>query len=547
MHTRTRQTILAGAFLLGLGLTVARPALGQKDAGLAAQYPWSGYWWQHKGGGLTGPLSKYDQVFHTAASAWEYQKHVQVATLQWFGHCHAWAASSVLEREPRASRSVGSIVFGVGDQKGLLAACHAADVSNSYGDRYGDHAGSEDRNDIHPDELWRLLQLYVHQQRIPLILDLEAGEEIWNYPVYQYEVEYAAEADGWQAGTMTLVAADDNVVPDYVGTQYIVRRYTFRVQFKDGALVLGTGQWTGPSVQDHPDFAWYPFVAAAENPDVDVDKVEQVVGYNVGGGATPPSADNPVAPNPAPPEPNNPPQPEPSPGPGGKPPANRGVQPIDLDRIVDPYELVTLVTNKTSAFPLDLFIDQGDGGRYIEGQPIRISVRSGQAGYLYLFDLPQKGDLRLVYPKAGQPNQIEADTQYDFPAAQEPAPLVAQAPGRHDLKGIVTSSPIRITGSVIAPPSQLQQQIAPATTRKPGPGQQPAAQTAAQPGSIVLPPTTQAQVTQLARDGLNKGSDTTKPEPKKYGRFAQDMCVYFVQAPATKPGKTRTQQVKAGE
>ena len=32
--------------------------------------------------------------------------------------------------------------------------------------------------------LWRLLKLHVKEQGVPLILDVEAGAEVWNYPVY---------------------------------------------------------------------------------------------------------------------------------------------------------------------------------------------------------------------------------------------------------------------------------------------------------------------------------------------------------------------------
>ena len=242
---RKLRSIRTWAFALAAVLTLGGPARAETDEGVAGAYPWSGWWWQHQSGGLTGPLGKYDQVTGAQAARWEYDNHVATATEQWFGHCHAWSASSVLEREPRTVRQVGPVGFGVGDQKGLLAACHDADIANSYGDRYGDGVGSEDPNDIAPDELWRMLNLYLQRQKLPLILDFEPGPQIWNFPVYQYQVTYHAIGNDWYDATMDLYAADDNVSPDYIGTQYTVHRYTFRVRIQDGAWCWAAG--SGPA------------------------------------------------------------------------------------------------------------------------------------------------------------------------------------------------------------------------------------------------------------------------------------------------------------
>ena len=75
----------------------------RQETGQAAYYPWSGYWWPHRSGGLIDPLSKYDDVYQTQAAAWERDHHVPPGDdiPPWFGHCHAWSASGVIEREPR--------------------------------------------------------------------------------------------------------------------------------------------------------------------------------------------------------------------------------------------------------------------------------------------------------------------------------------------------------------------------------------------------------------------------------------------------------------
>jgi hypothetical protein len=88
------------------GLALLAPACAshaRQETGQAAYYPWSGYWWPHRSGGLIDPLSKYDDVYQTQAAAWERDHHVPPGDdiPPWFGHCHAWSASGVIEREPR--------------------------------------------------------------------------------------------------------------------------------------------------------------------------------------------------------------------------------------------------------------------------------------------------------------------------------------------------------------------------------------------------------------------------------------------------------------
>jgi hypothetical protein len=506
-----------------LGSAVAR---AETDSGVVSAYPWSGYWWPHNGGGLTGPLSKYDQLLGTGAAGWE-QQRVSPNAPSWFGYCHAWSASAVLEREPQQPRTVGQVSFGVGDQKGLLAACHAQDVANSYGDRYGDGQGSEDAQDLSPDELWRILQLYIKQNKIPLVMDLEPGEEVWNYPVYQYEVEYQNRGDGWCDAVLTLVAADDDVEPDYVGTKESVHQYTFRFRFENGAVAIGSGQWTGDSVGDHPDFAWYPYVAVAENPEIDVAQVGNIVGYAVGGGNTPPEGNGgPIAINP--PGTNVPP---PDNGAPNTPPA----PPADTQDVLTVDELLGAVLNKTSAFMLDVFVDKADGGRYQPGEPIRISLRTGQDGYLYLFDVDPKGGLSLVFPLAGQANKILKDKLYVIPGPGYQPWFFAQGVGQHDLRAIMTTKPIQITGFGELPrpsqggkvkPGQQAGKVKPGSQQgdqtKPGPQQGKV-----KPQKMFVHPAAMKRLREQLL-GARKGDGSSKAAPEKLGAFAQDACLYFV-------------------
>jgi len=505
----TKTRILTAAACASAALLLCSAARADTDRGRADSDPWSGYWWQYKTGGLVGPLTQYDRLLGTAAADWERDEHVASDSPEWFGHCHAWAASSVCEKEPRRQRVVRQVPFGVGHQKGLLAACHDQDVSNSYGDRFGDDEGSEDQADISPVELWRLLQTYVKQRKIPLIVDLEAGEQVWNYPIYDYRVDYEQGRGDWHRGTLRLVAADNHVAPDYVGTKRSLYTYTFRFKMEGGAVVSDSGEWTGRSAEDHPDFAWYPYVAVAENPEIDVDEVSKIVGYAVGGSNPPPDDGD------EPPEDNPPEVPPPTDEPeddGGEPP-----RPVEVDDLLSPEELLALVTNRTSSFALDMFVDRGDGGRYRAGEPIRISFRSGEPGYLYIFDVDAQGEVRLVFPRQGQPNRIKSDVLYDLPAKDRKPTFTAQGTGQHDLKAIVTARPVEITGLTDVPGRQ-----------EPPPGGNTNTRRAPEPQRMVVCPTKGQWIRLRLLGFFRKGEPSDEPPPEKLGPSAQDLCSYFV-------------------
>jgi len=334
---------------VALGCLICFQAAGAAEVieeGQSQILPWSGYWWPHFQGALLGPLSKYDTLTGSAAADWERQQHPSGAAVpRWHGYCHAWAASAVRETEPQRERLAGvvprEIPFGVGDQKGLLAVCHSNDDADSFGDRFGDGEGDDDPQDLAPDVSWRLLTLHVKQQGLPLILDVEAGPEVWNYPVYAYRIErQSTGADGECVASMTLWMADDAVPPDYVGIKVRRQSYQFAFHERNRAVVMGSGRWLGPSRKDHPDFAWYPFVARSDNPEIDYNVVKRLIESPTEQPKPKPRPKPKPQPQPQPkvdahpqphprpkPEPPPEPRPQPEPGPGPKPEAKPESQP----------------------------------------------------------------------------------------------------------------------------------------------------------------------------------------------------------------------------
>ena len=447
-----KASIILGWLLFAI-LVATAPLQAAVEEGAARTTPWSGYWWQLKKGELLGPLGKYDQLTGSHAGDWERQ-HKQPAAREegWAGYCHAWSASAVLEKEPTAPVKRGQTVLGVGDQKGLLVASHASDVANFYGKRYYGRP-EDDYQDIYPDALWHYLKLYVKQQGVPLIMDLEAGVEVWNYPVYAYRIEYAPQGDsGLQLAHLSLWAADDAVPPDYVGVKVHYTTYQFTFRLENGSVVAGSGRWTGESVKTHPDFAWYPYVVRSENPEVVYAKVKELVG----GGD--PSIPGPTTPQPGNPTPGSL-QPEPVlpstvtsppnvlPGiPPRLPPDFGGPQPAVNPAVpVSPVELVSMITHKTSSFGFHATVNKFDGGHYVVGEPFKVRGVSDQDGYLYLFHFDSQGGLELLCPPAE--HNITVRAQLPFLMGPYTA---AGAVGTHCVKALVTKQPLMLTGLVEA-------------------------------------------------------------------------------------------------
>lgn len=284
---KRRTSLLLGLLALltapVMALLAAPPQQGPAiDKGKAEVIPWSGYWWPMTEGGMTDPLAKYDQITGRQAMMWQTLQH-PFKTEDWFGYCHAWAAAAILEPEPLVPIVVSGltgeeVTLTVADQKAWLAACHSSDIPVAFGRRFRKGDPEEYKQSLAPDMLWRLLQTFVQQHKVPLIVNLHPGGEVWNNPVFAYRVEYRrVNDDGDHVGRMILLLTDADVEPNFVGVQAFAKVYYFRCRMREGAVVAGSGKWIGPSVEDHPGFAWYPLVRRSENPYIHYPTVKKIL------------------------------------------------------------------------------------------------------------------------------------------------------------------------------------------------------------------------------------------------------------------------------
>lgn len=288
-----RAITIGSLFLLGWLLWI--------PSGYASNPPWSGWWWPLTKGeliygyrGEPGPLQKYDQYAYGYApgpatnESLTYGYNYSPGAGSWFGLCNGWSAAAIMTQEPTSATSAGGITFHVGDQKGLLTEAWYNTSGDGWfeGSRYNGNPG-DDLQDLYPDHLWTLLDTYVGQG-VPIVLDLSANEEVWNYPVYDYDIQCSDLGGGWYGCNLSIWAATDSVVPDYVGTETISTTYTFNVYTEGGYIVDGYGYWTGNSVNDHPDFAWYPgSQPSLRNSSLNYSTIQQICSGSSGGNPVP--------------------------------------------------------------------------------------------------------------------------------------------------------------------------------------------------------------------------------------------------------------------
>ena len=245
------------------------------------ELPWSGYWWPMlEGHGYNlyaedGPLHKYDQYVFAltgtnpspTAREWEYD-HNRTTNPDntWWGHCDGWAAASILDPEPIVPVDLLGIHFTVGDRKGILTTWR---TEGRYATVWGDiYSGPpDDVDDIYPYEFVTVLIQHIVNRDLPVLADLYTTGEIWNYPVYGYRLtELSQNGDGTADFSCKIYFASDGVDRDYIGTKKLSRTLEFRCQVdEEGNFTDGPSEWMGESLDNHPDFLWFPAPTPPEN------------------------------------------------------------------------------------------------------------------------------------------------------------------------------------------------------------------------------------------------------------------------------------------
>ncbi len=344
--------------------------------------PWVGFWWPYESNGISrgvdgsSPAGKYDAARGglTRAETWEVFNHgSEVPNIQgWWGHCNGWCVATALFPEPRESRVVNGIRFGVADIKALLTEAGMASSADYFGERVDpwDRDYARKFADTVPNQFFLVLTHYMGRNRRTVLIDRHTGGEVWNQPLagYRFQVPKPGDYLGPAPGapdvhrlrlTVTLWWMEDNVAPgalsppfefksnsmiaartlglelwldgpvEFDGEGKIVRSGDVVVA-REGGLVAG-GVWLGGNTsQGHPDYMWVPYSILRPDPEdddpyanihVDIDWIRKHILPGLDDSSVTPV---PVGPPPAvrpsnTPEPGPGPSPDPGPGPGPDP------------------------------------------------------------------------------------------------------------------------------------------------------------------------------------------------------------------------------------
>jgi competence ComEA-like helix-hairpin-helix protein len=151
--------------------------------------------------------------------AWEILNSYNPGGEGWWGHCNGWAGAAILTNEPTESLTVDvkgqQVEFSVGDQKGLLSEAHYSTHSRFYGDRY--YKEGDDAADLYPSAFHKIITFYLKEQRVPLVFDTTATEQVWNFPAWGANVEFTETTPAGQADLVNVNTADMDELDELPG------------------------------------------------------------------------------------------------------------------------------------------------------------------------------------------------------------------------------------------------------------------------------------------------------------------------------------------
>ena len=274
--------------------------------------PWSSWWYPKIDRDFTKPihagqtaiLEKYDIFARTkgtpkSAHAWELSRDKDVAT--WEGLCDAWAIASISDMEPvrpvtvkvpRSNGKTEDVEFSIYDLKGLLLKLYEATDESQflyYGEKFLGNSKGWIYPDLFADEFHRLIVSYIGKKKQPLLMDHDAGVEVWTVPIFKanYKMERIEGRNNAVKVRMWLFTSGPTEPNDKeaLGTQQVVRVYDYiltgDLDWSGTTLTVRSGEWAGGSVSSHPDYFFAPknenVLRRSYNPNLDPDKVEQLL------------------------------------------------------------------------------------------------------------------------------------------------------------------------------------------------------------------------------------------------------------------------------
>ncbi|KAG2787419.1 hypothetical protein JG687_00018830 [Phytophthora cactorum] len=211
----------------------------------------------------------------------------------WYGLSHALAPASVLEKEPVCPVTFNGVIFHPIDIKGLITDIYDdVDVSTVFtGSRYNGGNGSIDAygrssdyryRDVNPGFFHIAATNLLGKLNHTFIIDRNPDYIIWNQPVYGFDVYeqtnmalneatqtlYHLETYPWNDNATSIVHIKSNLMwnnatdGDDSYADLVVPRdsgisYEYLLELNEAEEIIG-GEWLNASINNHPDFLWFP-------------------------------------------------------------------------------------------------------------------------------------------------------------------------------------------------------------------------------------------------------------------------------------------------
>lgn len=232
----------------------------------------------------------------------------------WWGTCHAWTPASMLVPEPQHEVTVNGVTFGVGDIKALIQNAFDSTSAVMLGGRCNgkeikhdvNGSANDDCADVNPGALHVIMTNFRGLKQLPLVEDRTANYEVWNQPVYGYEITKqdlvtAADAnkcvgntgDTWTYNSKAKKLYEVRMTVTYIGESYASNTpvgfednqstdsYHYILEVGSYGKVIG-GRFCTDAENRHIDFLWSPTGQwRPSNPNVNVAKIKELIAKSV--------------------------------------------------------------------------------------------------------------------------------------------------------------------------------------------------------------------------------------------------------------------------
>ena len=221
------------------------------------------------------PSEKYDLAMgdYSYSLRDEAKWHANPRAKDWVGICHGWAPAAIQFKEPKIVEVVnpdGIVVpFGSSDVKGLISyffAFHGGIRYSFVGLRCALAKISDSKTpcgDVNPGALHVILTNQIGLKQQGFMADVEQAREVWNQPIYGYEITPVASVKSDHAASavqvkLTMLYTDELDKPlwEAVGgtSQFPIGKLEMEYVLElDSEGRITGGEWIGPK---HPDFLW---------------------------------------------------------------------------------------------------------------------------------------------------------------------------------------------------------------------------------------------------------------------------------------------------